>query len=159
MLPPHYRIHVHFKIVGVKLATSSYCLSFVGDDSDGSGDCYSSTGFDVRGELPSQRYALGNPPWPGYTTAGGPNWVGFLSYAYSYIRPNTWFSNTMSHRSWAIIMLLLRRQSSMSERRCKTSFCPSPVENREQLHGRAKTLSLVYHDCGRSKYSDMGRYE
>lgn len=69
----------------------------------------------------------------------------------SYSRLNTWFSNTMSHRSWGIIMLLIMRQSSRSERRCETSFCPSPVKNRQQLHGRAQILFSVYHHCGKSK--------
>jgi hypothetical protein len=42
---------------------------------NGSGDSYSSTGYDVTGKYPSESNPLGNPPYPGWTTSGGPNWV------------------------------------------------------------------------------------
>ncbi|KAF4968850.1 hypothetical protein FSARC_3816 [Fusarium sarcochroum] len=42
------------------------------------GDSYSQTGFDVNGEKPSASNPLGNPPFPGWTAAGGANWVGSL---------------------------------------------------------------------------------
>jgi hypothetical protein len=40
-----------------------------------SGDSYSQTGYDVNDVHPTEGNPLGNPPYPGYTTAGGPNWV------------------------------------------------------------------------------------
>lgn len=43
-----------------------------------SGDSYSQTGFDINGNKPSASNPLGNPPLPGYTAAGGLNWVGML---------------------------------------------------------------------------------
>jgi hypothetical protein len=44
----------------------------------GSGDSYSAVGYQVDGARPSDEDILGNPPYPGYTTAGGPNWVLFF---------------------------------------------------------------------------------
>ncbi|KAF4978453.1 hypothetical protein FZEAL_5178 [Fusarium zealandicum] len=56
----------------VTLAASSikYLITF--------GDSYSQTGFDVNGEKPSASNPLGNPPFPGWTAAGGANWVGSM---------------------------------------------------------------------------------
>jgi hypothetical protein len=36
------------------------------------------TGYNVHGAYPSDGNPLGNPPYPGYTTAAGPNWVFFV---------------------------------------------------------------------------------
>ncbi|KAM0218116.1 hypothetical protein ACHAPQ_004431 [Fusarium lateritium] len=59
-----------------------------------SGDSYSQTGFDVNGQQPSASNPIGNPPFPGWTAAGGANWVGdmvteqnnslVLSYNFAY---------------------------------------------------------------------------
>ncbi|KAH0606910.1 uncharacterized protein H6S33_002898 [Morchella sextelata] len=43
-----------------------------------SGDSYSATGFWVGGTAPSASNPLGNPTFPGSTTSGGANWVGYL---------------------------------------------------------------------------------
>lgn len=44
-----------------------------------SGDSYSSTGFNITtGPLPDAENPLGNPPFPGYTTSGGANWIDYL---------------------------------------------------------------------------------
>ncbi|KAJ6582626.1 hypothetical protein DFH09DRAFT_1145651 [Mycena vulgaris] len=58
------------------------------------GDSYTTTGFDPNGVLPSVGTPLGNPPFPGFTGAGGENYVGFdtvtnnkskiLTYNYAY---------------------------------------------------------------------------
>jgi phospholipase/lecithinase/hemolysin len=42
------------------------------------GDSYSQTGFDVNQSKPSAANPLGNPTYPGWTSSGGPNWVGYL---------------------------------------------------------------------------------
>ncbi|RPB15520.1 hypothetical protein P167DRAFT_533305 [Morchella conica CCBAS932] len=42
------------------------------------GDSYSATGFWVGGTAPSASNPLGNPTFPGSTTSGGANWVGYL---------------------------------------------------------------------------------
>ncbi|SPJ72286.1 related to cellulose-binding GDSL lipase/acylhydrolase [Fusarium torulosum] len=42
------------------------------------GDSYSQTWFDVNGEQPSASNPIGNPPFPGWTAAGGANWVGSM---------------------------------------------------------------------------------
>jgi len=42
------------------------------------GDSYSQTGFDVGSTKPSSSNPLGNPSYPGWTSSGGPNWIGYL---------------------------------------------------------------------------------
>lgn len=41
------------------------------------GDSYSQTGFDPTLSLASSSNPLGNPTFPGWTTSGGPNWIGY----------------------------------------------------------------------------------
>lgn len=48
-----------------------------------SGDSYSQTGFNVSLESPSAANPLGNPTFPGWTTSGGTNWIGFLVSAFN----------------------------------------------------------------------------
>lgn len=49
-----------------------------------SGDSYSTTGFNATtGPQPAPGNPLGNPPYPGYTAANGPNWVDFLTVKYN----------------------------------------------------------------------------
>jgi hypothetical protein len=43
-----------------------------------SGDSYSQTGFNIALTKPSSANPLGNPAYPGYTTSGGPNWIGYI---------------------------------------------------------------------------------
>ncbi|KAL8827976.1 MAG: hypothetical protein Q9191_002861 [Dirinaria sp. TL-2023a] len=52
------------------------------------GDSYTSTGFNVHGTQPYAGNPLGNPAYPGATSANGPNYVDFLSTTYneSYIQ-------------------------------------------------------------------------
>ncbi|KAF2749600.1 carbohydrate esterase family 16 protein [Sporormia fimetaria CBS 119925] len=47
------------------------------------GDSYTQTGFHVNGTQPSPANPMGNPPYPGWTSANGPNWVGFLTNDYN----------------------------------------------------------------------------
>ncbi|KAF1836120.1 hypothetical protein BDW02DRAFT_629006 [Decorospora gaudefroyi] len=47
------------------------------------GDSYTQTGFDVDGPQPSPSNPLGNPPYPGWTSSNGPNWVDFLTTTYN----------------------------------------------------------------------------
>lgn len=42
------------------------------------GDSYTATEFSLSREPPSQSNPLGNPEFPGHTTSGGPNWLGWL---------------------------------------------------------------------------------
>ena len=44
---------------------------------------YTTTGFDPNGTQPSASNPFGNPPYPGYTSANGPNWVDFLTTTYN----------------------------------------------------------------------------
>ena len=47
------------------------------------GDSYTQTGFNINGTQPSPSNPLGNPPYPGWTSSNGPNWVGFLTTTYN----------------------------------------------------------------------------
>nr|AMJ52087.1 lijH [Ascomycota sp. F53] len=47
------------------------------------GDSYSQTGFNVTLDKPSAANPLGNPTYPGWTTTGGPNWIGYLTAKYN----------------------------------------------------------------------------
>ncbi|KAF2277126.1 uncharacterized protein EI97DRAFT_310501 [Westerdykella ornata] len=47
------------------------------------GDSYTQTGFDVKGTQPNPANPMGNPPYPGWTSSNGPNWVDFLTYNYN----------------------------------------------------------------------------
>ncbi|KAL8651476.1 MAG: hypothetical protein Q9210_003231 [Variospora velana] len=53
-----------------------------------SGDSYTSTSFNINGPQPSIENPLGNPAYPGATSANGPNYVDFLTTTYnqSFIR-------------------------------------------------------------------------
>ncbi|KAL6231421.1 hypothetical protein BDW75DRAFT_233609 [Aspergillus navahoensis] len=56
-------------------AATKYLISF--------GDSYTSTSFNITGEKPSASNPLGNPPFPGWTSAGGANWIGDLVGTYN----------------------------------------------------------------------------
>ncbi|KAL0933878.1 fungal cellulose binding domain-containing protein [Colletotrichum truncatum] len=43
------------------------------------GDSYSQTGFNTSLEAPNPSNPLGNPSYPGWTSANGPNWVDYLT--------------------------------------------------------------------------------
>ncbi|KAK0196259.1 hypothetical protein F5146DRAFT_1133753 [Armillaria mellea] len=43
------------------------------------GDSYTQTGFVTTGTLPAVGNPLGNPPYPGWTSSGGQNWVDYVT--------------------------------------------------------------------------------
>jgi len=47
------------------------------------GDSYSQTGFNVSLAQPTPANPMGNPPYPGWTSSNGPNWVGALTVKYN----------------------------------------------------------------------------
>ncbi|EWC44477.1 hypothetical protein DRE_06745 [Drechslerella stenobrocha 248] len=47
------------------------------------GDSYTQTGFNPNGIQPSTGNPMGNPPYPGWTSAGGPNWIGVATTKYN----------------------------------------------------------------------------
>lgn len=49
----------------------------------GSGDSYTTNGFNVSLTQPAPGNPLGNPPYPGWTAANGPNWPDFLTVKYN----------------------------------------------------------------------------
>ncbi|KAL2812914.1 hypothetical protein BDW59DRAFT_178367 [Aspergillus cavernicola] len=55
--------------------TPKYLISF--------GDSYTATNFNITGAKPSTANPLGNPPYPGWTSAGGPNWISNLVAEYN----------------------------------------------------------------------------
>ncbi|TFK19108.1 fungal cellulose binding domain-containing protein [Coprinopsis marcescibilis] len=54
------------------------------------GDSYTQTWFNPDGIPPTVGNPLGNPPYPGWTATGGPNWVGFLTTEYNKSTILTW---------------------------------------------------------------------
>ncbi|KAL3455644.1 hypothetical protein BJX64DRAFT_294823, partial [Aspergillus heterothallicus] len=57
------------------LPAAKYLISF--------GDSYTSTSFNITSTKPSASNPLGNPPWPGWTSAGGANWISDLVATYN----------------------------------------------------------------------------
>ncbi|KAH9205232.1 carbohydrate esterase family 16 protein [Leptodontidium sp. 2 PMI_412] len=47
------------------------------------GDSYSTVHFQVKGTQPNATNPIGNPAWPGRTTANGPNWVSDITGLYN----------------------------------------------------------------------------
>lgn len=47
------------------------------------GDSYTTTGFNASLTQPTPTNPLGNPTYPGYTAANGPNWVDYLTVKYN----------------------------------------------------------------------------
>ncbi|KAF2674189.1 hypothetical protein BT63DRAFT_449181 [Microthyrium microscopicum] len=47
------------------------------------GDSYTQTGFNTSLSQPSASTPLGNPPYPGWTSSNGPNWVDYLTVKYN----------------------------------------------------------------------------
>ncbi|OBT86468.1 hypothetical protein VE02_05336 [Pseudogymnoascus sp. 03VT05] len=47
------------------------------------GDSYTTNGFNVSLTQPAPGNPLGNPPYPGWTAANGPNWPDFLTVKYN----------------------------------------------------------------------------
>ncbi|KAF8655085.1 hypothetical protein AX16_003249 [Volvariella volvacea WC 439] len=47
------------------------------------GDSYTQTGFNPYGEYPNDANPIGNPPYPGWTSTGGENWVGYVTTKYN----------------------------------------------------------------------------
>ncbi|MCJ1241910.1 hypothetical protein MMC14_009916 [Varicellaria rhodocarpa] len=47
------------------------------------GDSYTTVGFNVTSDQPDAANPIGNPPYPGYTSSDGPNWVDFLTTVYN----------------------------------------------------------------------------
>jgi hypothetical protein len=60
-----------------------FVLYVLCDGTDGSGDSLSSIEYDVNGAYPDEKNPIGNPPYPGRTTSGGANWVGYLTTEYN----------------------------------------------------------------------------
>ncbi|KAI0139143.1 carbohydrate esterase family 16 protein [Hypoxylon sp. NC0597] len=54
------------------------------------GDSYTQTGFNYTQTPPSASNPFGNPPYPGWTSSNGPNWVGFLTVKYNASRLQTY---------------------------------------------------------------------
>ncbi|KAF3904163.1 hypothetical protein AA313_de0206489 [Arthrobotrys entomopaga] len=56
------------------------------------GDSYTTTGFNMTNgsPLPTPNNPMGNPPFPGWNAANGPNWVDYLTYTYNASLLQTW---------------------------------------------------------------------
>ncbi|PPR01412.1 hypothetical protein CVT24_006250 [Panaeolus cyanescens] len=47
------------------------------------GDSYTQTWFNITGPLPNDANPIGNPEYPGWTSTGGENWVGYVTTKYN----------------------------------------------------------------------------
>ncbi|EPE31613.1 SGNH hydrolase [Glarea lozoyensis ATCC 20868] len=47
------------------------------------GDSYTQTGFNTTLTPPSPSNPMGNPPYPGWTSSNGPNWIDYLTTTYN----------------------------------------------------------------------------
>ncbi|TKA68011.1 hypothetical protein B0A49_04482 [Cryomyces minteri] len=47
------------------------------------GDSYTTVSFNPNSTQPNPANPIGNPPFPGYTSSNGPNWVDFLTATYN----------------------------------------------------------------------------
>ncbi|KAI9375921.1 hypothetical protein BJX61DRAFT_531263 [Aspergillus egyptiacus] len=56
-------------------SSTKYLISF--------GNSYTATSFDITGEKPSPANPLGNPPFPGWSSSGGANWIANLVSKYN----------------------------------------------------------------------------
>ncbi|THU98031.1 hypothetical protein K435DRAFT_721189 [Dendrothele bispora CBS 962.96] len=54
------------------------------------GDSYTQTGFDPTSTPPQVGNPLGNPPYPGFTATGGPNWIDYDTTTYNNSLVLTW---------------------------------------------------------------------
>ena len=64
---------------------SSAALSSSKTNITNSGDSYTTTGFNATtGPQPSPSNPLGNPPYPGYTSSNGPNWVDYITTTFNH---------------------------------------------------------------------------
>lgn len=79
-------------IISLALASSTLAAPFANSSWSGwknvkyffvFGDSYTQTGFDVKGTQPNPSNPMGNPPYPGWTSSNGPNWVDFMTYTYN----------------------------------------------------------------------------
>lgn len=90
-----------------------------------SGDSYSSTTFNNTGTQPSDGNPLGNPPYPGYTAANGPNWIDYLTVEYN---ATTTFTYNMAYGGATIDSTLVApyepQVSSVAEQ-IETEFIPT----------------------------------
>ncbi|CAG9955814.1 unnamed protein product [Clonostachys rosea f. rosea IK726] len=57
------------------------------------GDSYSTTGFNISSTKPDQENPFGNPTFPGVTSSGGYNWLGWLISDYNKKNTNTFVYN------------------------------------------------------------------
>ncbi|KAK0479434.1 hypothetical protein EDD18DRAFT_1364239 [Armillaria luteobubalina] len=62
---------VYLLLLAVGASAQKYWFSF--------GDSYTQTGFTTTGTLPAIGNPLGNPPYPGWTSSGGQNWVDYAT--------------------------------------------------------------------------------
>ncbi|KAL1960604.1 hypothetical protein VTO42DRAFT_7183 [Malbranchea cinnamomea] len=92
------KVSTNLLLVGFAVASQSWALPLLQASSwsgwDGVeflfvfGNSYTTTGFDPSLEQPNPSNPLGNPPYPGWTSSNGPNWIDFLATTYnqSYVR-------------------------------------------------------------------------
>jgi hypothetical protein len=111
------------------------CTSLFIAPANRSGDSYSSTGYDVKGPRPSELNPLGNPEFPGETTADEANWVGYVIENYS--RTRVLFYNFATPGSMVQGVKSQCRQDFLEGPGAKPDW--APWTSRDSLFGEKKT--------------------
>ena len=95
-----------------------------------SGDSYTKTNFTIYGEQPNPANPLGNPSYPGATSAAGPNYIDFLitTYNQSYIQAyNLGYGGaTIDH---SVVQSGLRKTVQSFQQQVEDEFLPTYVNN------------------------------
>ncbi|KAK3173434.1 hypothetical protein OEA41_006763 [Lepraria neglecta] len=94
------------------------------------GDSYTKTNFTIYGEQPNPANPLGNPSYPGATSAAGPNYIDFLitTYNQSYIQAyNLGYGGATIDPS--AVQSRLRKTLQSFQQQVEDEFLPTYVNN------------------------------
>ncbi|KAK4695217.1 hypothetical protein P7C71_g2497, partial [Lecanoromycetidae sp. Uapishka_2] len=109
------------------------------------GDSYTSTNFSILGAQPDANNPLGNPPYPGATSADGPNYVDFLTRTYnqSYIQTYN-FGYGGSTIDPALVPSGFGPTIQSFEQQVNDEFLPNYVNNTDVPWASSNTLFSVF---------------
>jgi len=117
-----------------------------------SGDSLSQTGYNPFGEHPSISNPLGNPPYPGWTTSAGPNWVSTLSIGHLTVGRLSHYRTQSFYRhgprlcdKWVYRHILEGRSEStiLPLRSQETVLCPMDEQRQHLLYHPKFNLVLI----------------
>lgn len=110
-----------------------------------SGDSYTSTNFSIHGAQPDPSNPLGNPAYPGATSADGPNYVDFLTTTYnqSYIQTYN-FGYGGSTIDPALVQSGFGPTVQSFEQQVNDEFLPNYVDNSDVPWASSDSLFSVF---------------